>query len=144
MSIILGDHQYGKAENRVVRIYRDSPRREIHDVNVSTALRGDFDAAHLEGDQSAVLPTDTQKQTAYSFAKEKGLRSIEAYGLELARHFVDGYAPCTAPASRSRSSPGSACSSTARSTTTPGSGRARRCASPPSPSRARATSSACG
>jgi len=93
MSIILGDHQYGKAENRVVRIYRDSPRHEIHDVNVSTALRGDFEAAHLEGDQSAVLPTDTQKQTAYSFAKEKGLRSIEAYGLELARHFVDGYAP---------------------------------------------------
>ncbi|AZZ51362.1 MULTISPECIES: factor-independent urate hydroxylase [Rathayibacter] len=90
MSIILGDHQYGKAENRVVRIYRDSPRHEIHDVNVSTALRGDFAAAHLTGDQSAVLPTDTQKQTAYSFAKEKGLRSIEAYGLELARHFVDG------------------------------------------------------
>ena len=57
MSIILGDHQYGKAENRVVRIYRDSPRHEIHDVNVSTALRGDFEAAHLEGDQSAVLPT---------------------------------------------------------------------------------------
>ncbi|PPI71896.1 urate oxidase [Rathayibacter rathayi] len=93
MSIILGDHQYGKAENRIVRIYRETPRHEIHDVNVSTALRGDFEAAHREGDQSAVLPTDTQKQTAYSFAKEKGLRSIEPYGLELARHFVDGYEP---------------------------------------------------
>lgn len=93
MAIILGDHQYGKAENRIVRIYRDSPRHEIHDVTVSTALRGDFEAAHREGDQSAVLPTDTQKQTAYSFAKEKNLRSIEPYGLELARHFVDGYEP---------------------------------------------------
>ena len=89
MAIILGDNQYGKAENRIVRIYRDSPRHEIHDVNVSTALRGDFSAAHLTGDQAHVLPTDTQKQTAYSFAKEKGLLSIEAYGLELARHFVD-------------------------------------------------------
>ncbi|PPI48168.1 factor-independent urate hydroxylase [Rathayibacter iranicus] len=93
MAIILGDHQYGKAENRIVRIYRDSPRHEIHDVTVSTALRGDFEAAHREGDQSAVLPTDTQKQTAYSFAKEKNLRSIEPYGLDLARHFVDGYEP---------------------------------------------------
>lgn len=93
MAIILGDHQYGKAENRIVRIYRDTPRHEIHDVTVSTALRGDFEAAHREGDQSTVLPTDTQKQTAYSFAKEKSLRSIEPYGLELARHFVDGYAP---------------------------------------------------
>ncbi|SDZ34370.1 factor-independent urate hydroxylase [Herbiconiux ginsengi] len=93
MSIILGPHQYGKAENRIVRIYRDSPRHEIHDVNVSTALRGDFDAAHLRGDQGTVLPTDTQKQTAYSYAKEKGLLSIESYGLELARHFVDDVEP---------------------------------------------------
>ncbi|MDQ0576166.1 factor-independent urate hydroxylase [Agromyces albus] len=96
MAIVLGDHQYGKAENRVVRIYRDSPRHEIHDVNVSTALRGDFAAAHLTGDQSSVLPTDTQKQTAYSFAKEKGLISIEEYGLELARHFVDDVPPVEA------------------------------------------------
>jgi len=45
------------------------------------------------GDQSQVLPTDTQKQTAYSYAKEKGIESIEAYGLELARHFVDDVVP---------------------------------------------------
>src|SRR5439155_4862174 len=36
--IILGKNQYGKAENRVVRIYRDTPRHEIHDINVSTCL----------------------------------------------------------------------------------------------------------
>ena len=91
--IILGKNQYGKAENRVVRIYRDTPRHEIHDVNVSTCLRGDFSAAHLAGDQSEVLPTDTQKQTAYAYAKEKGLTSIEEYGLALARHFVHDVEP---------------------------------------------------
>ncbi len=94
--IILGKNQYGKAENRVVRIYRDSPRHEIHDINVSTCLRGDFTAAHLEGDQSDVLPTDTQKQTAYAYAKEKGLLSIEDYGLALARHFVHDVVPVQA------------------------------------------------
>jgi urate oxidase len=91
--IILGKNQYGKAENRVVRIYRDTPRHEIHDVNVSTCLRGDFSAAHLAGDQSEVLPTDTQKQTAYAYAKEEGLSSIEDYGLALARHFVNDVEP---------------------------------------------------
>ena len=45
--IILGGNQYGKAETRVVRIYRDTPRHEIHDVNVTTCLRGDFSAAHF-------------------------------------------------------------------------------------------------
>ena len=93
MAIILGDQQYGKAESRVVRIYRDGPRHEIHDLNVSTAMRGPFDPAHLIGDQSNVLPTDTQKNTAFAFAKSKGVETIEGYGLELARHFVRDIEP---------------------------------------------------
>ena len=94
--IILGDDQYGKAENRLVRIYRDTDRHEIRDINVSTCLRGDFSAAYLTGDQSNVLPTDSQKQTVYAYAKEKGLASIEEYGLELARHFVRDVEPVRA------------------------------------------------
>jgi urate oxidase len=95
MGIVLGDNSYGKAENRVVRIHRDTPRHEIRDVTVSTALRGDFSAAHLEGDQARVLPTDTQKNTCYAYAKEKGLREIETYALDLGRHFVDDVEPVT-------------------------------------------------
>ncbi|MDN4474759.1 urate oxidase [Demequina sp. SYSU T00192] len=93
MGIILGDHQYGKAENRIVRIVRDTPRHEIRDVNVSTCLRGSFDEAHLTGDQGAVLPTDTQKQTSYAFAKTVGLASLERYALALATHFVADVEP---------------------------------------------------
>ena len=89
MSIVLGPNRYGKAESRVVRIYRDDERHEIRDINVSTALRGDFAGAHLFGDQSKVLPTDSQKQTAYAFAKEKGIVSIEDYGMTLGSHLVD-------------------------------------------------------
>jgi urate oxidase len=93
MTIVLGPNQYGKAENRVVRIYRDGARHEIRDVNVSTSLRGEFSDAHLVGDQSRVLPTDTQKNTVYAYAKEKGLGQIEDYALGLARHFVDDVEP---------------------------------------------------
>jgi urate oxidase len=93
MAIILGDNQYGKAESRVVRIIRDSPRHEIRDLNVTTAMRGPFDPAYLTGDQSNVLPTDTQKNTAFAFAKSKGVETIEGYGLELARHFVNDVEP---------------------------------------------------
>ncbi len=91
--IMLGNNQYGKAENRVVRICRDTPRHQIRDINVSTCLRGDFSAAYLVGDQSAVLPTDSQKQTAYAYAKQEGLHSIEDYGLALARHFTSDVDP---------------------------------------------------
>ncbi|WP_330233306.1 urate oxidase [Nocardia sp. NBC_00508] len=91
--IVLADHRYGKAENRIVRIYRQSTRHEIRDVNVSTVLRGDFADAYVAGDQAKVLPTDTQKQTAYAFAKQPGLRTIEDYALALAEHFVADIAP---------------------------------------------------
>jgi urate oxidase len=88
MAIILGPNQYGKAETRVVRVYRDTPRHEIRDLNVSTSLRGDFEAAHITGDQAAVLPTDSQKNTVFSFARELGIGAIEDFGLLLAEHFI--------------------------------------------------------
>lgn len=95
MGIVLGPNQYGKAENRVVRIVRDTARHEIRDLNVSTSLRGDFAAAHLTGDQGTVLPTDTQKNTVYAFAQSKGVASAEEFALTLGRHFVDSVAPVT-------------------------------------------------
>ncbi len=95
MAIVLGPNQYGKAENRVVRIDRESPRHEIHDLNVSTALRGDFADAHTSGDQAMVLPTDTQKNTVFAFAKSAGVDQIEDFALALGRHFADDIAPVT-------------------------------------------------
>ena len=93
MSIVLGPNQYGKAETRVVRVYRDTARHEIRDLNVSTLLRGDFAAAHARGDQANVLPTDSQKNTCFAYAKEKGVGAIEDYALDLARHFVADIGP---------------------------------------------------
>ena len=40
VTVSLGANKYGKAENRVVRIVRDTPRHEIVDLNVSSQLRG--------------------------------------------------------------------------------------------------------
>jgi urate oxidase len=93
---MLGQNQYGKAETRVVRIYRDGPEHQIRDLNVSTALRGDFAGAHLRGDQSHVLPTDTQKNTAFAYAKEHGIDEIEDYALALALHFAADIGPVRA------------------------------------------------
>lgn len=89
MGISLGANQYGKAETRVVRIYRDTARHEIVDLNVSTSLRGDFSAAHTAGDQAGILPTDTQKNTAFAYAKEHGVTSPEDYAIALGGRFLD-------------------------------------------------------
>jgi urate oxidase len=90
MGIVLGANQYGKAEVRLVRLLRDTPRHQIQDLSVSTALRGDFAAAHLTGDQASVLPTDSQKNTVYAFARQQPPGQIEDFALRLARHFTAG------------------------------------------------------
>jgi urate oxidase len=88
--IVLGQNQYGKAEVRVVKITRDTKRHEIDDLNVTSQLRGDFAAAHLEGDNSHVVATDTQKNTIYAFARE-GIGSPEAFLLRLGEHFTSSF-----------------------------------------------------
>jgi urate oxidase len=85
----LGPNQYGKAETRLVRVERRPGGDRLTDLNVSVALRGDLAASHLTGDNAGVLPTDTQKNTVYAFAREFGIGSIEGFAARLAEHFVD-------------------------------------------------------
>jgi urate oxidase len=87
--ITLGANQYGKAEVRLVHVRRDGDRHELRDLNVSVALSGDMEAVHLTGDNAAVLPTDSQKNTVYAFAREHGVAAPEEFAVLLARHFVD-------------------------------------------------------
>jgi urate oxidase len=93
MPHVLGQNQYGKAETRVVRIYKDTDRHEVKDLNVSVALSGDLSDVHLTGSNANCLPTDTMKNTCYAYAKEYGIDAAEAYGIRLARHFVDDNEP---------------------------------------------------
>jgi urate oxidase len=90
MGIVLGANQYGKAEVRVVKVTRDDPRHEIEDLSVTSQLRGDFAAAHLSGDNSHVVPTDTQKNTVFALARS-GIGSPEEFLLRLADHFTGSF-----------------------------------------------------
>jgi urate oxidase len=89
--IVLGANQYGKAEVRLVKVTRDTERHQIEDLNVTSQLRGDFEACHTEGDNSQVVATDTQKNTVYAFAREHGVHSPEQFLTTLGRHFVDEF-----------------------------------------------------
>ena len=91
---MLGPNNYGKAEVRIVQVRRDDPH-DLVDLNVSVALAGDLASTHLTGDNANVLPTDTQKNTVYAYAKEHGVGAAEEFALLLARHFVDDVQPVT-------------------------------------------------
>lgn len=89
-NIILGANQYGKAEVRLVRITRDSARHDIEDLNVTSQLRGDFQDAHIVGDNAHVVATDTQKNTVYAFARD-GVGAPEDFLLRLGEHFTSSF-----------------------------------------------------
>ena len=88
--IVLGPNQYGKAEVRVVKVTRDTDRHELEDLSVTSQLRGDFQGAHLDGDNSHVVATDTQKNTIFCFARD-GIGSPEKYLLRLSDHFTESF-----------------------------------------------------
>jgi urate oxidase len=92
---VLGHNSYGKSGIRLVKVTRRPDRHDIKDLTVAVRLEGEFEKAHVEGVNAAVLPTDTMKNTVYAFAAERPLDPIEGFGLALARHFLEGHAPAS-------------------------------------------------
>lgn len=89
-TIVLGENQYGKAEVRLMKVDRDQPRHRITELSVTSQLRGDFTEAHTVGDQGRVVPTDTQKNTVFAFAKD-GISSPEEFAIRLSEHFTSSF-----------------------------------------------------
>ncbi|MGE5277984.1 MAG: factor-independent urate hydroxylase [Acidobacteriota bacterium] len=86
---MLGPNSYGKSGIRLVKVNRRPGRHELDDVTVAVRLEGDFERAHVDGDNAAVLPTDTMKNAVYALASGNPVQPIEGFGLLLARHFVE-------------------------------------------------------
>ena len=91
MSVQLVQNNYGKSRVRLMKVSRRGEWHELQNINVKIAFEGDFDAIHLEGDNSKCLPTDTMKNTVYALAAQtERIEEIETFGLRLARHFLAG------------------------------------------------------
>src|SRR5215510_8447877 len=85
-------HQYGKANVRVLKVTRDGATHHLKELTVCVMLEGDFAAAHQEGDNRLVVPTDTMKNTVYVLAQERLGDEMELFGLVLGEHFLKHYA----------------------------------------------------
>ena len=79
---------YGKAAVRLVKLARDASRHQLFDLTVEVQLQGEFAAAHIEGDNAAVLPTDSMKNAVYALAQQGPVDPPEAFGGRLGRHFL--------------------------------------------------------
>src|SRR5262245_39365322 len=86
---MLTNTAYGKSRVRVVRVTRRADRHDLTDLTLAVRFHGDYDASYTDGDNTAVLPTDTMKNTVYALAAKGPIESPESFGLMLARHFID-------------------------------------------------------
>jgi urate oxidase len=86
--IEVGPNAYGKQAIRLVKVERGTTPHRIHDLTIGIVLEGDFAASYAEADNSAVIATDTMKNTAYALAAQRLTGSIEEFGIALGRHFV--------------------------------------------------------
>lgn len=84
-------HTYGKGRVRVMRVHRDGEFNEVRDLDVKVMLKGAFGASWTEGDNRAIVATDTIKNIAYVVARENMQACPELYGQALARRFLDRY-----------------------------------------------------
>src|SRR6266446_5785322 len=95
MPFVLCGNNYGKSRVRVLKVTRHPDRHDLAEIAVNVQFEGDFEAVHTAGDNRAVLPTDTMKNTVYALAKAWSGEEIEEFGLQLAAHFLADNAPVT-------------------------------------------------
>jgi urate oxidase len=80
----LAENRYGKSRIRLMKVTRHAHGNDLREWTVQILLKGDFESAHLEGDNSKILPTDTMKNIVYSIARTSTATTMEDYAKELA------------------------------------------------------------
>jgi urate oxidase len=87
--IEVGPNSYGKSAIRLVKVVRGETPHRVRDLTIAIVLEGDFAASYRDGDNSAVIATDTMKNTCYALAGENLTGSIEDFAIVLGRHFLE-------------------------------------------------------
>jgi urate oxidase len=89
-------NSYGKTSVRLTYVDRSRNPHDVRELSIAILLEGDFASAYTDGDNAAVLPTDTMKNTVYVLARRLSWDSPELLGQGIARHFLDRLAQVSA------------------------------------------------
>jgi urate oxidase len=84
----LGANRWGKSQVRVSKVIRGEEGDDFLDLSVQVLLEGDVAAAYTEGDNAAVVPTDTMRNTVYGLAQDHLTSDLERFGELLSQHFL--------------------------------------------------------
>jgi urate oxidase len=88
MAITLAANNYGSSQIRLLRVSKQQGRHDIREIAWSIRFEGDFEAAHVQGDNRKILPPDTMKNTVYALARQHSIEPPENFGLHVIEHFL--------------------------------------------------------
>lgn len=86
-----GNYGYGKNHVKLLHVHRSGPFHTIREFEVDTHLRLSTQKDYLDGDNTDIIATDTQKNTVYVLAKKHGIKTPEEFGLLICSHFLYMY-----------------------------------------------------
>jgi urate oxidase len=84
----LGPTSWGKSEIRLAKVHRGEAADDFSDITAHIQLEGDVAAAHTDGDNTGVLPTDTMRNTVYALAHQLLDSDLEDFGDLLCHRFL--------------------------------------------------------
>jgi urate oxidase len=88
MAIRLAENSYGSSRIHLLRVSKQQGRHDIREIGLSVRFEGDFEAAHVQGDNRKILPADTMKNTVHALARQHSLEALENFSLHLVEHFL--------------------------------------------------------
>ena len=88
MAIRLAENSYGSSRIHLLRVTKQEGRHDIREIRLSIRFEGDFEAAHIQGDNRKILPPDTMNNTVYALARQHSIEPLENLGLHLIEHFL--------------------------------------------------------
>lgn len=89
----LEKNRYGKHRVRVLRVMQDPPdQHQVCEIEADVLLSGALDAAYLSPDNSAVVPTDTVKNTIHLLAHDHLSTCRTHFAQIIGDHFLQRYA----------------------------------------------------
>eukprot|EP01114_Cavostelium_apophysatum_P002371 TRINITY_DN12109_c0_g1_i1.p1 TRINITY_DN12109_c0_g1~~TRINITY_DN12109_c0_g1_i1.p1 ORF type:complete len:346 (-),score=93.51 TRINITY_DN12109_c0_g1_i1:131-1084(-) len=95
-SVKLGANRYGKENVRILRVIKDSPRHEVHELKAQILLEGAFDEAFTTGSNKNIVATETQKNTLYVLAKKYPVDPIEEWAINVSKDMMSRYSQIAA------------------------------------------------
>ncbi|XP_065083643.1 uricase [Ochlerotatus camptorhynchus] len=87
----ISNYGYGKDSVKVLHVVRNGLVHSIKEFEVGTKLKLSSQKDYLQGDNSDIVATDSQKNTVYLLARKYGLKTPEEFGILLCSHFLSKY-----------------------------------------------------